>query len=185
MATTVLVKGGLIMIKNAVILPTGDEIRSGIVQDTDSSEAMRLLIKLNPEIEVTRKAPINDDEDSIKKAVENASQKADLIVLIGGSGGGHRYSDTLSKDFTHTALEKALDKSVNSCLFGKNGHLWCKLVCGYINNTLVINLPGPFVEAKAAMEAFCASVKENDINIINKAMAEAVLKEYPLGAVIK
>ena len=82
-------------------------------------------------------------------------------------------------------LEKALDKSVNSCLFGKNGHLWCKLVCGYINNTLVINLPGPFVEAKAAMEAFCGSVKENDINIINKAMAEAVLKEYPLGAVIK
>jgi molybdopterin biosynthesis enzyme len=178
-------KGGSTMIKYAVILPTGDEIRSGIVQDTDSSEAMRLLVKLNPEIEVTRKSPINDDEQSIKKAVEEAGKYADLVVLIGGSGGGHRYSDTLSKDFTHTALENVLEKSVNSQLFGKNGHLWCKLVCGYINNTLVVNLPGPFVEAKAAMEAFCMSVKSNDIEVINKAMAEAVLKQYPAGAVIK
>ena len=53
------------MIKSAVIIPTGDEIRSGIVLDTDSPEVMRHLLIHNPEMHVTRLSPVNDDENSI------------------------------------------------------------------------------------------------------------------------
>jgi len=173
------------MIKSAVIIPTGDEIRSGVVQDTDSAEVMRQLVKLNPEIEVTRISPVNDEEEIIRRTILKMAEKAELIILIGGSGGGHRFSPTLGKDFTHTALEDILPHSTSSQLFGKNGHLWCKLVCGRLENTLVINLPGPFTEAQAAMEAFCRSVQSDDLTSINKAMAQAVMAQYPTGAAIK
>jgi molybdopterin biosynthesis enzyme len=173
------------MIKSAVIIPTGNEIRSGIVQDTDSAEVMRQLVKLNPEIEVTRISPVNDEEEIIRRTILKMAEKTELIILIGGSGGGHRFSPTLGKDFTHTALEDILPHSTSSQLFGKNGHLWCKLVCGKLENTLVINLPGPFTEAQAAMEAFCRSVQSEDLLSINKAMAQAVMAQYPTGAEIK
>jgi len=167
------------MIKTAAILPTGDEIRSGIVLDTDSPEVIRQLVALEPAMEIVRYAPAPDREESIHNKINALAGTVDLIVLIGGSGGGHRFSDTLGKDFTHTAMETLLEKSAKSEIYGKNGHLWCKLVCGWLRQTLVINLPGPFVEAKAAMEAFCKTIESKDISAINEAMVRAILKQYP------
>jgi len=168
------------MIEKAAILPTGDEIRNGVVLDTDSSEAMRQLIRLNPCVRITRYPPLLDDSDDIAEEILSAAVENDLVVLIGGSGGGHRFSSTLGKDYTHTALEAVLKEARSKELYGKNGHLWCKLVCGRIGRTLVVNLPGPFVEARAAMEAFCKN-SNADSGKINAAMAEAVLEQYPLG----
>jgi len=171
--------------KTAVILPTGDEIRSGIVLDTDSPEVMAQLIRMEPELAVSRWSPVEDEEEIICRAVKAAAETADLVVLIGGSGGGHRYSETLSRDFTHTALDALLQPCVSRRLFGKNGHLWCRLVCGRLGDTLVINLPGPFVEAQAAMAAFCKMADTNDLDAINLAMTEAVKAQYPTGAEVR
>ena len=168
----------------AYILPTGNEILEGIVRDLDAPEMMRQIVAEWPDAEVTRTAPIIDEEDAIfKRICEAAETGADLIVLIGGSGGGHRFSKTLGRDFTHTALVRYLDEYSAREIYGKNGHMWSKLVCGKKDNALFINVPGPFQEAKAAMEA---CIKEMHIGAgvedISKAMAQAVFEKYPKGA---
>ena len=93
--TTVPGKGGSIMIDTATIIPTGDEIKAGIVFDTDSAAVVQQLVRYNPEMQITRIAPVTDEEDKIEQAIRKAAAASDLVVLIGGSGGGHRYSSTL------------------------------------------------------------------------------------------
>ena len=54
----------------------------------------------------------------------------------------------MGKDFTHSALERYLDEKSSREIYGKNGHLWCKLICGKKGDTLIVNVPGPYQEAK-------------------------------------
>jgi molybdopterin biosynthesis enzyme len=171
---------------DAVIIPTGNEIIDGTVLDTNSSAIMNSLIRTQPNLTIHRMAPVQDNIDAICDAVKMwVKQDVSLVVIIGGSGGGHRFSSTLSEDYTHDALESLLDEKVSREIWGKNGHLWCKLVCGKKNGTLVINVPGPHVEATAAFEAFCAVHAKNPNNLdeINIEMIKAVLAQYPENAV--
>ncbi|MBP1926436.1 molybdopterin biosynthesis enzyme [Sedimentibacter acidaminivorans] len=169
------------MISKAIIIPTGDELKSGVVLDTDSPMIMQVLLSMNGSCNITRNEPLIDSENIIIDCIKNyVSQKVDLIILIGGSGGGHRYSSTLGKDFTHSSLDLILEDKYFSELYGKNGHMWSKLICGTIDNTLVINVPGPFQEAKAAIEAFKKAYEQNciDLKQINLYMTQAVKSEY-------
>lgn len=170
--------------KSFYILPTGDEIKKGIVLDLDAPEIMKQIICEYPEAEVNRLCPIVDEENTILRVVnEIVQRKPDLIVLIGGSGGGHRFSKSLGKDFTHSALEKYLDKYASHEIYGKNGHMWTKLLCGKIGDTVIINVPGPYVEASAAFRAFLEAFKEKkSLDEISLNMAEAVLALFPNGA---
>ncbi|MBF4693936.1 molybdopterin-binding protein [Fusibacter ferrireducens] len=169
--------------KKVYILPTGDEIQNGTVLDLDSVEIMSQIISMYPKAEVTRISPLKDEEDVIFQKIQSLVKlKPDLLILIGGSGGGHRHSNSLGKDFTHTALDRYLDQKSSREIYGKNGHLWCKLVCGKKESTLIINVPGPYEEAKAATEAFLKAFSEAySIENICKAMAQAVYDQYPVG----
>lgn len=166
--------------RQAIILPTGDEIASGIVQDTDSPMVEAVIRHLCPSCRITRKAPAADRESDICTMINQAARDSDLIILIGGSGGGHRYSRSLACDFTHSAMELVLEDAVASSLYGKNGHLWSRLVCGRLQGALVVNLPGPFREARAAMEAFAVAWEagRRTLKEINEAMARAVAEQY-------
>ena len=169
-------------LNEAVIIPTGGEIRDGTVLDTNSPAVISSLLCMAPLCTVHRITPVEDDQSAICRALEDWAVKGvDLVVLIGGSGGGRRYSSTLSEDYTHSALESMLEEKSSREIWGKNGHLWCKLLCGRKNGALVINLPGPHVEAKAAFEAFCSACQKtpNDLAEINKAMIQAVIAQYP------
>lgn len=169
------------LINKAVIIPTGDELRSGIILDTDSPMIMQVLLSINNKCLVIRNEPIADVENMITDCVKSYINKnVDLIILIGGSGGGHRYSSTLCKDYTHTSLNSILDKKYSTELYGKNGHMWSKLICGEVNKTMIINVPGPYQEARAAIEAFKKSYEENcsDLKQININMANAVKAQY-------
>lgn len=170
--------------KSAYILPTGDEIRSGIVLDLDAPEIIRQIVRAFPQAEVTRLCPLLDVEDAIFQKISEVVEKhPDLVVLIGGSGGGHRFSKSLGKDFTHSALERFLDEYASHEIYGKNGHMWSKLVCGKKGVTTVINVPGPFDEAKAACEAYLKAVAEGkSLDDVSLDMANAVLAQYPVGA---
>ena len=172
--------------KIAYILPTGDEILNGTVLDLDSPEIMRQLVRHCPAMEVIRLAPLVDEEDAIVTKIEElATRKPDLIVLVGGSGGGHRHVSSLGKDFTHSALSRYLDHKSTQEIYGKNGHLWCKLVCGTKGDTLVVNVPGPFQEAKAAMAACLEALAEGaDLDGICRNMAKAVFAQYPTGGAV-
>lgn len=166
--------------KSIYIIPTGDEIKEGIVLDLDSPEIMRLAVGRYPQAEVIRTCPIIDIEETIlSKISETVDKHPDLVVLIGGSGGGHRFIKTLGKDFTHSALERYLDECSFHEIYGKNGHMWSKLICGKKENTMLINVPGPYIEATAAFEAFLKAYDEKkSIDDINLAMANAVLSRY-------
>ena len=169
------------VINRAFIIPTGDEIKNGTVLDLDSAKIMESLVRLNPEMVVTRLAPVVDVEANIVGTMERCLDAgAELIVLIGGSGGGHRFSSTLGSDYTHSAMELWLDEKVSHCIYGKNGHLWSKLVCGRKGGALVINVPGPIREAAATIAAFAATAKGTlDIRALNEAMARALYEQYP------
>ncbi|MBQ6274411.1 MAG: hypothetical protein IJK63_09335 [Oscillospiraceae bacterium] len=169
--------------KRVFLLPTGDEIRNGLVLDTDSPAILERILHSYPEAQVCRLPPELDDEDAIlRRIVTLAAEAPDLILLIGGSGGGHRHSSTLGKDYTHSALEQCLRPAFSSEIYGKNGHLWTRLICGKWENTLVVNVPGPYVEACAAADAFLAAYGAGKgLREINHAMAEAVYAQYPAG----
>ena len=174
--------------KRIFIAPTGDEIAAGIVRDIDSPELMSLALAAFPQAEVTRISPILDVENTILERIQSLMEQApDLIVLIGGSGGGHRFSQSLGKDFTHTALGRYLEEYSSHEIYGKNGHMWSKLIIGRKGGSILINVPGPYVEAKAAFAAFLEGVeKELALPSVNRAMAEAVLGLYPeRGAEVK
>lgn len=169
------------MISRAFLLPTGGEIRDGTVLDLDCPRIMEQLVRMNPEMVITRLAPLLDVEENIAAAMQRCvDEGAELIVLVGGSGGGHRFSDRLSEDYTHSAMERWLEQKTSKQIYGKNGHMWTNLVCGTKDGCLVVNVPGPLREAAAAIEAFVKSAGEPpDIFAINQAMTEAVLAQYP------
>ena len=92
------------MFSKAVIIPTGDELAAGIVLDTDSPAIMGQLLAVNGNAFISRIPPVMDVEDTITSTVKKFSESGyDLIVLIGGSGGGHRFSATLGTDITHSS----------------------------------------------------------------------------------
>ena len=172
------------MINKAIIIPTGDEILNGTVVDTNSPAIMSIIIEKFPGCNVKREKPVIDAEENIIESVERALQeKPDLIILIGGTGGGHRHISTLAKDFTHSALIRTLPKVVYKELIGSNGHLWSKLVCGEKDGCIVANVPGPYEEAvetaRALIECIDNGVKDLEI-LVNEA-ANALKKIYLAG----
>lgn len=165
--------------KHIVIIPTGDEVKEGIILDTDSPMIMQMMLMLYSDSRIVKTAPVKDTLIGIVSEIEkNISEGADMVILIGGSGGGHRYSSTLGEDYTHSALMDILDEKHATELYGKNGHMWCKLICGTIGDAMVINVPGPYEEAKAAMEAFKENQGCGDLKKINEGMAIAVKEQY-------
>lgn len=169
------------MFSKAVIIPTGDELAAGIVLDTDSPAIMGQLLAVNGNAFISRIPPVMDVEDTITNTVKKFSESGyDLIVLIGGSGGGHRFSATLGKDFTHSSLDSILEDRHEGALYGKNGHMWSKLVIGRLGNTVVFNVPGPYEEALATIKAFRQSYTDDseDLENINKSMLSALKAKY-------
>lgn len=172
------------MIESAMILPTGDEIREGIVLDSDSPMVMEALLEYNPNMLVERRPPLRDVEEEVLDAIcRSVEAGIGLVVLIGGSGGGHRHVAHFRKDYTHSAMEKALPYRYTREIYGYNGHMWSKTVVGEREGTLVINVPGPYSEARASIQAFVETLRgeERDPQRLADAMAMAVLRQYPEG----
>jgi molybdopterin biosynthesis enzyme MoaB len=129
-----------------------------------------------------------DKENEIVEVIDECVNDANsLIIIIGGSGGGRRFVESLSEDYSHSAMLKCLTDYSAIEIYGKNGHLWSKIVCGNKNSSTIINVPGPYVEAVAAARAIIKCFKENisDNNVICEKAAEAVISNYPSGEGIK
>ena len=161
------------------IIPTGDEILSGTVLDTNSPALMEIFLAHYPAADITRTKPVADNRAAIMLALERQTD-CDLIVLIGGSGGGRRYDRELAEDMTHPVLEDMLSEKEVRRIYGPNGHLWSCLVAGYFGKTLVVNVPGPYVEAVAAGQALIRALADGkSIRVLADMVAGAVLRQYP------
>jgi molybdopterin biosynthesis enzyme len=167
--------------KEVTIIPTGDEVCNGLVIDTNSPAMMAAVVEHFPCCRVVRTAPVADSQQEIVQEILRRPD-SDLILIIGGSGGGRLYDPSLAVDVTHHAVEQLLPDPAVQEIYGFNGHLWSRLVVGRIGNTLVANVPGPHTEAVAATRALLAALVEGMKPAqAAKAMAQAVLATYPKG----
>lgn len=176
------------MINKAVIIPTGNEVLNGVVTDTNSPAIIQILLENYPACQITRLKPVMDKENEIVEIIDKCVNDAnDLIIIIGGSGGGHRHSASLSEDYSHSAMLKYLSDYSAIEIYGKNGHLWSKIVCGKKNSSMIINVPGPYVEAIAAARTIveCFKSDNKDKNIFCEKAAEAIISNYPSSEGIK
>lgn len=172
--------------EKVLLIPTGNEICQGIVLDTNSPALMEIILEKFPQACVQRLSPVQDDVDAIRKAIED-HRNWNLIILIGGSGGGKQYDPDLAADMTHPALEHLLQQKIEKRIYGYNGHLWSRLLVGKLaEETLIANVPGPYVEAVAAGKALIASLAEGqDLSAVSERVAAAVLAQYPRGGIVK
>jgi len=165
--------------KKAVLIPTGDEVKAGVVLDTNSPALMELILEQFPRAVVIREEPVIDDLGEITSAIKRYMD-SDLILVIGGSGGGSSYDQALAVDVTHAVLEDLLEQPEIKEIFGYNGHLWSRLVIGKYKTAIVANVPGPMVEAVAAARVIIRGLAAGeDLCQISVAVAEAVMEQYP------
>lgn len=175
------------MIKSVTIIPTGDEIASGTVLDTNSPCLLEMILREFPQCRIIRTAPVKDVERDIACELEKYISKVDVIFLLGGTGGGHRFDESLAFDYSHSALLNLIPEASYRELYGSNGHLWSKLIAARKNGTLIITLPGPYVEAKAAARVVIEDIRAGiDLpETLVDHVAQAVLSQYPEGGKIK
>ena len=171
--------------EKVLLIPTGNEICQGTVLDTNSPALMEIVLEKFPRACVQRLTPVQDDPDAIRKAIED-HQDWDLIILIGGSGGGKKYDPDLAVDMTHLVLDSLLQEKVEKRIYGYNGHLWSRLLIGRLKDkNLIANVPGPYVEAVAAGKALITSIaKRQELEVISENVVAAVLAQYPSGGAV-
>lgn len=165
-------------LREVFLIPTGDELASGVVIDTDSPMIMQKILRKEPNCRCVRLPVTPDDREVLASRIsESAEQGADLIIVIGGSGSGHLHSELLGEDHTGETMESVLDTYTDTALYGKNGHMWSRLMCGRIGKALAVNVPGPNAEAAAVTEALLAHLDEA-CESINREMADALRHCY-------
>nr|WP_072514997.1 molybdopterin-binding protein [Ndongobacter massiliensis] len=173
--------------KTIDIIPTGNELRSGTVLDTDSPMIMQQLLQMDPNCLIRRWPVVDDEEETILMQLQEAvSKEADIIIVIGGSGSGHLHSKILGKDYTHSVIDGFLDQGASAAIYGKNGHMWSRLICGKKDKCFIFNLPGPYSEAEATIQAFCKLYQEGaSMEQINEGMAKVLVQQYGMDAAIE
>jgi len=81
------------VLPQAEIIAIGNEIISGLIQDTNSRYLSKQLYLLG--INVSRITAVGDDKGSISKVVEGALERVDIVIITGGLGSTH---DDITKD---------------------------------------------------------------------------------------
>jgi len=167
--------------KKIIIIPTGDEICEGILIDTNSPKIIARLIEKYPTASIKRNKPVRDKKKLITKAINQSVQKNyQLILTVGGTGGGGKSTKSLANDYSHESILKLASDYETISIYGYNGHLWSKIVVALIKNSLIITLPGPQIEALAALDAALNSINEPlDKRKICDNIANAVINKYP------
>ncbi|MEQ3693405.1 MAG: gephyrin-like molybdotransferase Glp [Thalassolituus sp.] len=116
------------------LIAPGTPLKAGQIYESNSYVLTPILQKLGAELIVL--PAVEDNENSIKKALHDASEKADIVITCGGVSVGEA-------DFTRKAVE-ALGQLELWKLAMKPGK---PLAFGRINNCLFLGLPGNPVSA--------------------------------------
>ena len=168
--------------ERAAIIPTGDEVLDGTVRDINSPAIARMLASAFPDCNVTRMEPCRDRQDEILARLESALDNgSDLVIFTGGTGGGGDCAPALAPDRTSDAVADRLPEAEVAELRGSNGHLLSKIVVGTVGGATVMTVPGPHVEAVAAVRAAIACLEDerSTPERLCRRVARAVLDQYP------
>lgn len=166
------------------LIPTGGEVASGVIVDTDSPAIMQLALERWPDCVVKRLPPQTDDEGAIASSIRSeVGLGSQLVIVIGGSGGGRAFAATLAPDVSHRGIKQLFPEASAGEIWGSNGHLFCEMLVARHDAGWVINVPGPRPEAvaasRAAMDAIVGGVKPEQMVQL---MADAVVAQYPGAA---
>ncbi|ABB15061.1 molybdopterin-binding protein [Carboxydothermus hydrogenoformans] len=170
-----------ITIEEVVIIPTGGEIKQGIVLDTNSPKLMELILKKWPDCKVIRTPPPEDDISAIQKEVKKWGKCKGIIFITGGAGGGKKFNSGLTVDCTHVAVLELIQNAESVEIHGSNGHLLAKIVVGKYEEKVIITLPGPTVEAVSGAKAALKVLDKGllDCKVIAFEVADAIFSQYP------
>jgi molybdenum cofactor biosynthesis protein MoaC len=142
----------------SAVIVCSDSISNGKAMDTAGKSVISILqnyISVEPEYRV-----IADDFDTIQSSVREAvARNTDLVIFTGGTG--------LSKrDTTPDAVEPLIEKSIPGIMetarsYGQARTRYAMLsrgVAGFINNSLVLTLPGSQKAVEETMHAIFPQV---------------------------
>lgn len=150
-----------------VVIPTGADIKDGSIFDYNSIGILKLLIEYFPNSEFIKLAPIKDEEDNIKKAIDKSSiYRPDYIFFIGGTGGGNKYVEFLNTDLVHSQLHKLFPNNISFEIYGDNGHLYSKVSISKIEDIKIFNLPGPSDECIPLIKIILENIDLNDKKLL-------------------
>jgi len=163
------------------LIPTGDEVASGVIVDTDSPAIMQLALERWSGCMVKRLPPQKDDEGEIASSIRSeVCLGSELVIVIGGSGGGRAFASTLAPDRSHSGIKQVFPQASASEIWGSNGHLFCEMLVARHDAGWVINVPGPLPEAVAASRAAMDAIGDGlEPDHIVRRMADAVVAQYP------
>lgn len=155
--------------KKFIIIPTGDEILEGIVEDQNSPIIAGMIIRKLPGSSIIRSKPSPDNSEGFLEILnQNLSKNPDYIIITGGTGGGRNFSESLSKDIVHDVLKNNFENILSRNIYGRNGHLFSTLNIVLEKNTTILSLPGPKDECTALFEVFLKNINEDERVIIDK-----------------
>ncbi|MBF4692913.1 molybdopterin molybdotransferase MoeA [Fusibacter ferrireducens] len=148
------------------ILSTGDEvvdchlpIKMGQIRDINGYALMGLVSELGGE--VVHKAIIRDDMNALKASVAESLEKADLVLLSGGSSVGTR-------DFTHQVIESFADGEI--LIHGISIKPGKPTIVGRAHNKLIFGLPGHPTASALVFEILVRPYMESVSNLKMKSI---------------
>ena len=144
--------------RRCMVFPTGEEVLSGVVKDTNSPYIRDRLEKEGFRVDIGSVLP--DDTDLIASAILNAVDNGyGLIITTGGVGAE-------AKDRTVEALKKIDPDAATPYVMkfhrgtGRHEKDGVKIGVGSIGPSLIVSLPGPNDEVRLCMETLIEGLKK-------------------------
>ena len=134
----------------AQIITIGDEILIGQIVDTNSAFISKALNRIG--VSVNQIISIQDNNDHILSALNNASKSSDLVIITGGLG--PTKDDITKKTFVEFFQDKLI---VNKLVESHIREIWKK----YIKQPLLqVNLDQALVPSKATLNLELSTPKQ-------------------------
>lgn len=168
-------------LRRVKVIPTGNEVVSGIIQDTDS-----LLIKQEFEkhgYEVDISPPVEDDERAIANNIESAMYDGYGIIITTGGVGAEKKDKTV--EATQRIDPEAATPYIVYYKKGVGRHVkdGVRIGVGKAGEFLIINLPGPNEEVKECLDVLIPELekgnyeKEDIANLLASKLRERLLRK--------
>jgi len=142
------------------VVTISDRCSLGQMSDTAGPAVVELLVAQWPDARIDT-ALLPDEEESITAILEQfASDRAGLVVTVGGTGFGPR-------DRTPEATRRVIDReapglaeAMRSQGAAQNRFAWLsRAVCGLKGSTLIVNLPGSLRGATESLKSILPLLK--------------------------